>query len=203
MIDESRISRRLLIGGALTAIVAGSSGVALAIEQNVAKAYIEDTVGELLALLRTGGDAQGLATELRRIMETRSNLPLIAKYCAGRNWRDMNDDQQARYTEAFAHYISVTYAKLFSEYSGEPNISVGKTIDAGKKGVLVQSPLTTPDGRTIMVEWLVTDRAGPVQVVDIVLEGVSLAATQREEIGAMFDRRGGDPDSLIQTLSAA
>ncbi|MEM6662471.1 MAG: ABC transporter substrate-binding protein [Pseudomonadota bacterium] len=199
----SNVSRRGVLAGAAAIVAVGSGGIAHAISEDVAKAHIQQTVNDLLALLRMTGDAGQMATTLRGIMESRSNLPLLAKYCAGRNWRDMNDDQRSRYTEAFTHYISVTYARRFAEYSGEPKIEVGKAIDAGRKGMLVQSPLTLPDGRIIMVEWLVSDRSGTVEVVDIVLEGVSLAATQREEIGAMFDRRNGDADALIQHLASA
>ena len=46
------------------------------------------------------------------------------------------------------------------------------------------------DGRRVMVEWLVSDRGGRVEIIDLLIEGISMAATQREEIEAMIDKRG-------------
>ena len=112
----------------------------------------------------------------------------------------MNQRQQREYTDAFATYVSVTYSRRFDEYSGDPDISIGKTIDAGRKGILVESPINVPNGEAIAVEWLVSDRGGRVEIVDLVIEGISMAATQREEINAMLDKRGGDVDALIAHL---
>jgi phospholipid transport system substrate-binding protein len=52
------------------------------------------------------------------------------------------------------------------------------------------------------VEWLVTDQPGQVLIADIVIEGVSLLVTQREEIGGMLEARRGDVEKLIADLAA-
>jgi len=52
------------------------------------------------------------------------------------------------------------------------------------------------------VEWLVSDQPGHPVVADIVIEGVSLLITQREEIGGMLEARGGDVEKLIADLAA-
>jgi phospholipid transport system substrate-binding protein len=59
------------------------------------------------------------------------------------------------------------------------------------------------EGQPVVVEWLVSDRPGRVVIADIVIEGVSLLVTQREEIAAMLEKRGGDVDKLISDLAAA
>lgn len=198
------INRRNLLVGAAAMAAAMQGGVAqAAVSAADAKALIEETIKDILTFLNNPAPATTRVTELRGIMERRSNLPLIAKYCAGRSWRDMSDSQQQRYVDAFKHYISVTYARRFEEYSDSPKIVVGRAIDAGRKGMLVESPIVLGSGSRFAVEWLVTDRTGKIEVVDIVIEGISLAATQREEIGAMIDRRGGDVEQLINHLLEA
>lgn len=195
------LTRRTLLSALAGAAVLGGAGSALALTEDDARAHISATVDDLLKVLRTANGAPVGVPELREIMVQRANLPLIARFCAGRSWRDMNDGQQDRYVEAFIHYISVTYARRFNDFAGTPNITIGRTIDAGRKGMLVESPIAMPDGKRYAVEWLVSDRGGKVEIVDLVIEQVSLAATQREEIGAMLDKRGGDVDALIQALS--
>lgn len=194
------IIRRDFIAGGVFAAIAMTSVPALALSEDDAKAHVAKTLEDIRALLRQAGNGESRAPQLKTIMEKRANLPLLARFSAGRAWLEMNKDQQGEYTEAFSKYISVTYSRRFDEYSGDPNISVGRAIDAGRKGILVQSPIIVPNGEPIAVEWLVSDRGGRVEIVDLIIEGISMAATQREEIGAMLDKRGGDVDQLIAHL---
>ena len=137
-------------------------------------------------------------------MERRAALPQIARFAAGRVWREMSDEQQSRYVDAFSSYIARIYARRFGEYSGE-TVTLARAIDAGKKGILVQSVVSQPKGgQPVPVDWLVSDRAGgDAKIVDIIIEGVSMATTQREEISALFTNRGSDVDNLIEALKSA
>lgn len=192
--------RAVVIGAASAAALSGLPAWALSDDE--ARALVTKTIDELKALLRIPGSGESRAPELRRIMESRANMPLIAKFSAGRAWRDMSKDQQTRFTDAFAHSVSVTYARRFDEYSGDPKIELGRTLDAGKKGMLVATPIELPTSETVNVEWLVSDRAGATQIVDIVIEGISMAAQQREEIGAKFERRNNDVEALIRDMAS-
>lgn len=194
--------RQLLASLAATGAFAGA-GRAFALTEGEARALVEVTIRELKVLLREPGTGRSRAEQLRAIMETRANVPLLARFVAGRTWREMSDDQQQRFTAAYSKFLAITYSRRFDEYSGDPNINLGRTIDAGRKGMLVESPITPPSGPPIAVEWLVSDRGGKVEIVDIVIEGISMAATQRDEIGAMIDKRGGDVEALIADLTAA
>ncbi len=201
------LNRRTLLAGAVAgAGVATFLGAApaWAMAADQAKAVVQATIDEIIAMLRQPGPASSRASELRRIIETRGNVPQIAKFSAGRVWREMTPDQQQRFVDAFSHYLAVTYARRFDEYSGDdPGISLGRVIDAGNKGFLVESPIRQPQGEPIAVEWLVSDRGGRPEIVDLIIEGVSLATTQREEIGAKFQSRGQDVEALITDLAAA
>lgn len=200
-----RVNRRKLLAGGVAgmgmSMVSLMPFAALAVTEDQARAHIEATINELLALLRTPGDAASRAPRLRQIMETRANLPRVAQFAAGRIWREMSEDQQQRYLEAFASYVANIYSKQFSEYAGEPEISIGRVTDVGQRGFLVSTPTREKGGQSIDVSWLVSDRGGRVEIADIIIEGVSMVTTQREEIGAMFQRRGNDVEALIKALA--
>ncbi len=200
-----RVNRRgLLAGGVAGAalfLMSLIASPAWAMTADQAKQHVETTVNELVSLLKQPGSAASRAPELRRIMETRGNLPQIAQFSAGRVWREMSPEQQQRFVDAFSHYVANAYAKRFSEYSGNPDIYIGKVVDAGQKGFLVQSPIRQAGGQPVDVQWLVSDRGGKVQVIDIIIEGVSMATTQREEIASMFQRRDRNVDALIDSLA--
>ncbi|MEM6621833.1 MAG: ABC transporter substrate-binding protein [Pseudomonadota bacterium] len=193
---DRRSVMSLGIGGAALLAV----GPAFALTEDEARRHVEGTITELLGLLKDTTSVGAIAPKLRAIMETRSNMPQIARFSAGRVWLDMSDAQRSRYTDAFAHFVSVVYARQFVGFTGNPNIQISKILDAGRKGFLVQTPLISPSGTPLSVEWLISDRGGKVEVVDIVVEGISMAVTQREEIAAMFESRGGDIEQLIATL---
>ena len=196
------ISRRTLIAGLSGVALSAIAQPAMAVSKQAARSHIETTVREIVAILNKAAGGPVGAPALRKVMARRSNMARIAQFCAGRAWRDMNAGQRTRYIDAFAHYISVTYARRFNDFSGTPEITVGRIVDAGSKGVLVASPIAMPNGKRYGVEWLVSDRSGTVEIVDLVIERISLAATQRDEIGAMLDKRGGNIDALIKTLAS-
>lgn len=199
------LNRRAMLAACLAGTAMATIGVApaLALTAEQAKAHVQSTIDELMALLRQPGDAASRAPELRRIMETRVNLPQIARFSAGRVWREMTPEQQQRFVDAFSGYVAATYSRRFDEYAGNPDIYIGRAIDAGQKGFVVESPIRQAQGAPIAVDWLVSDRGGKVEIVDLIIEGVSMATTQREEISAKFQSRGQDVEALITDLAAA
>ena len=80
-------------------------------------------------------------------------------------------------------------------------LSLGRVIDAGRKGMLVKTSIIRTGEAPVVVEWLVTDRPGRVVIADIVIEGVSMLVTEREEIGGMLEARGGNVEKLIADLA--
>lgn len=189
------------------AVVAGSgvlmpAGVFAATEDQ-AKKVVRQAVDEVLALVTQPGASTEKAPKLRGIMEQYAAMPQIARFAAGPVWRQMSDSQQAAYVDAFSDYISRVYARRFQEYSGQ-TVSIDRAIDAGKKGILVESSVSQPQGAPVPVSWLVSDRAGgEPRIVDIIIEGVSLATTQRDEVGALYDRNAGNADKLIDALKSS
>lgn len=207
-----QIDRRGLLGGIAAGVAAGAiaglvPGPARALSADEASRFVESTIEEVAALLEAPGDAARRAAELRAIMEKRAAMPEIARFVAGRAWRTMSEEQQARFVEAFTGFISSVYARRFNEYAGEvpeKNLfTLGGVADAGQKGMLVRTRINRAGEAPVIVEWLVSDRPGRPVIADIVIEGVSLLITQRDEIGSMLDARRGDVDELIEHLAAA
>lgn len=194
--------RRLLQATGLSLVAAALAPAAAALDAEAARAHVRSAVDEVLALVKKDASTAQKAEELRAILDEYAALPQIARFAAGLAWRDMSGQQQERYTDAFAHYISVVYARRFQEYSGQ-TVDIGGVSDGGRRGLLVSSTVTQPQGDPVLVEWLVSDRPGRTVIADIVIEGVSMLVTQREEVGAMIEARGGDIDQLITDMKAA
>lgn len=203
--------RSILTGGTTLALGTGLSFAlpaafvtrpAYALSPDAARSHVEEAVEAVLSLVRASGDAASKASKLAAVLERYAAMPQIARFAAGLAWRDMNSAQQGQYTEAFLHFLSTVYARRFGEYAGQ-TVTVGGVSDSGKRGLTVSSTVSQSGGQPILVDWLVTDRPGRIVIADIVIEGVSLLITQREEIAAMLSARQGNIDKLIADLAAA
>ena len=97
--------------------------------------------------------------------------------------------------------MSRKYGKRFREFIGA-KIEVTKS-QKSKRGYLVDSNVTFKGKRPFLVQWQVSDASGRDRMFDIIIEGISMLRLEREEIGAMLDRRGGDINKLIAHLKSA
>jgi phospholipid transport system substrate-binding protein len=205
------IDRRNLLNQTALLLVAGAAlGLAPtlshALGEDQAAAHVQITINEVSALVDSNGDSASKALRLREIMEQRAAMPQIARFAAGTAWRSMDADQQTRFVAAFTKFVSGVYASRFQEYANAGKTAelfkIGHVIDAGRKGMLVKTTIVRTGATPMEVEWLVTDQPGRVLIADIVIEGVSLLVTQREEIGGMLEARRGDVEKLIADLTA-
>jgi len=204
-IDRRDVLKRMT----LAVIVAFTAGLApslsQALSEDEATAHVQVTINEVSALVDSLGDGDSKARGLLLVMERRAAMPQIARFAAGLSWRSMSDDQKARFVAAFGPFLSATYAGRFQDYAGAKNsaetFKMGRVIDAGRKGMLVKTEIQRAGEASVEVEWLVTDRPGRVVIADIVIEGISMLVTEREEIGGMLEARGGDVDKLITDLA--
>jgi phospholipid transport system substrate-binding protein len=201
--------RKLLNWTARVVIATAVSGVlptlSYALGENDATTHVQTTINEVSALVDSADDTAAKAARLRAIMEQRAAMPQIARFAAGTAWRGMDADQQARFVEAFTKFVSSVYASRFQEYASTgksaESFKVERVVDAGRKGMLVNTTIVRTGEAPVDVDWLVTDQPGKVLIADIVIEGVSLLVTQREEIGGMLEARRGDVERLISDLS--
>jgi len=178
---------------------------AQALDANAALAHVDATIEQILQLVRASRPRAETAKALREIFEQRTALPQLARFSAGRHWRQMSGGERARYTEGFSNYVAFVYAGHFREFKGDiadlrAVVHILGAEDAGAKGVLVRSEIRPTLDLGISVDWLVSDRSGKIAVSDLVVEGISLAVTQREIISAMLDARHGNVAGFIADL---
>ncbi len=172
---------------------------ARALEPSEAQGFVRALIDEATEIVRRDARGGARPEEFLRFLREKAALQAIARFTMGLNWRDMSDAQRARFVEAFEGYAARVYAARVGDYADQTIEIVGAQ-DAGRKGVLVRSLLKTPGAQDISVEWLVDDRSGAPQLVDLIAEGVSLSISQREEFAAMVEQRGGDIERFIADL---
>ncbi len=189
-------TRRLVLAGLA---LAAAPGAARAVGTDEAIAFVKELTGDLESILKRATPGEARVGEFLSLFRRTTALADIGRFTMGLNWREMNDAQKQRFLDAFERYAARVYVARIGDYTGQ-TIEVTGAQDVGRKGVLVKSLLKSPGEEDVAVEWLVNDRNGPLQLVDIVAEGVSLAIAQREEFASMVERRNGDIDEFIDDL---
>lgn len=200
----TRRTGRSLMGPVLILLLAVAFPVH-ALEKSVARDHVDATIGEIIQLIVDDRPRAETAQRLLDIVEKRASIDAVARFAAGRYWRGMSESQKAAFGRAFSRHVASIYAGYFRRYEGEVAdlrryVHIRGTEDAGPKGILVRTEVVPVKGVPISIDWLVSDRAGRVGVADLIVEGISMAITQREVVGAMLDARGGDIDQLVSDL---
>ena len=134
----------------------------------------------------------------RKMLNAKFEVKLLARFTLGRFWRRANEEQKKEYTNLFEDFIVKAYAARFADYKGE-NFVVGKIRNINERDNLVQSEVVLTDGRKIPVHWRVRN-GEEFKVVDVFVEGVSMAITQRDEFSSIINQSGGKIDGLLVAL---
>ncbi len=182
-----------------------TAGAAAALDTATAQRHVDETIDEIVQLVVDDPAAEEAASRLLQIVERRASIRQVAQFTAGRYWRGMSEPERAAFTDVLSRYLAGTYVKGFGQVTGSADelrrqVRMRGAEDVGRKGVLVRTEITPPGIAPIEVDWLVSDQSGRVEVADLIVEGISMAITQREVVGAMLEARGGDVDLLLRDL---
>ncbi len=185
---------------ALAALAAAAAAApARALSPDEASGFVQAVVDEATRIVDAADATNLRVDEFLALFRRTAALGDIGRFTMGPAWRAMSEAQRADFLAAFERYAARAYSSRLADVKGE-RMTVNGARDAGQRGVLVNSTLTQAGQAPIRVEWLVSDRGGAPQIVDIIAEGISISITQREEFAAMLERRGGDIDRFIADL---
>ncbi|MEX2648051.1 MAG: ABC transporter substrate-binding protein [Alphaproteobacteria bacterium] len=165
-----------------------------------ARRLIEALAGRALTTLRRGDiGLKQRESEFRAILGDGFDLDFIGRFVMGRHWRNATATQQEEYLALFREFVLMAYAARFGGYQGEAFVVVGAR-RASDKDVVVATEVTSPNGSPIGADWRVRVVDGRPRIIDVAVEGVSMALNQRQEFDAVVARHG--IDGLIAMLRA-
>jgi phospholipid transport system substrate-binding protein len=198
--NEAPTRRALLVGTA--ALIALAPLPAPAATTAQAEALVGQLSGELMQLVNSGRSEAQVFAGFESILSRYADMPAVAASVLGPPWRGASAGQKQAFVAAFQHYLARRYGKQFREYRNARIVVTGAR-DGGKAGILVTSRVVRPGQEDIAVDWQISDRSGRTRVVNLIIEGVSMLANERAQVGAILDARRGSIDGLIAQLNAA
>jgi phospholipid transport system substrate-binding protein len=152
-----------------------------------------------LEVLGNNVDPNLRVARFRQLFSEDFDVPGIARFVLGRYWHIATEPQRQEFVKVFADYIALAYSNRLAEYSGE-TLRVTGTRPASD-GSVVSSEILRPNGAPpAKVDWVLTPHGGTYKISDVVVEGVSMAVTQRSEFASVIQRNGGQVQGLITAL---
>lgn len=165
-----------------------------------AEQFVQNLGNSAIAIIaKSKSSGQPPIGQFTRLLNSNFDLPTIGRFVLGRYWREASPQQQDEYMSLFEDLIVRTYANRFQDYSGETFEVTGSQPTGNGRYTIVSSRIQRPGSQPIEVQWRVRN-GGDLRILDVIVEGVSLSVSQREEYAAVIQRNGGKIDALINSM---
>ena len=171
---------------------------ALPIEPDV---FIQSTVNRAADTLGGNKSKDERIAELKNIALDTVDITGIGLYSLGKHRKNLNDNQKKEYSEAFKEYFLNSFSSRLAEYSN-PIIEVNSKEKINDNYTIVSSVLAGTDKRPeIKIEWRIyTKNPDKPLIRDLIIEGLSLARTQKEEFNSIITGANDDINALLENL---
>lgn len=126
------------------------------------------------------------------------DVPTIARFVLGRYWRQATPAERQEFVRLFFQYTILTYSNRLGEYGGEHFQVTGSRPDGD--GSIVTSQIVHPNAAPTKVDWRLNWTDGTYKITDVIVDGISMAVTQRSEFASVIERHGGQLQGLLALL---
>jgi len=183
----------------LTLLFFSNSKISLSIEPDV---FIQSTVNRAADTLGGNYTKNERIEQLKQIAKETVDITGIGYYSLGSHRKNLNKDQLSNYKKAFEEYFLKSFSSRLAEYSN-PEIEVISKNKLNKNYTIVLSKLVATDSRPeVKIEWRVyTKNPDNLLIRDLIIEGLSLARTQKEEFSSIINSNDGKIDALLKNLT--
>ena len=138
----------------------------------------------------------------REIFNDNFDLPAIGRFVVGRYWRRASDEERKEFLTVFEDAMVQRFLPFFSEDNADLRLEFnGAKKDDRHKGMyIVDSVLPRDDAEPVRVAWRVRYKKAKPRILDIVIEGASMAITLRSEYSSFVKANGGQVSKLTESL---
>jgi phospholipid transport system substrate-binding protein len=172
------------------------SGIATADPAGFLRAFSGEAIAVLADERLSDEERDGA---FRRLFKTGFDVEVISRFVLGRYWRVASEQERREYRGLFEDFIIASYARRLNGYAGE-TLAVGAVRPLGETGAVVSSELRRREAPPVKVDWRLRRKDGTWRIVDLDVEGISLAVTQRSEFSAVIANAGGRVEGLLRKL---
>ncbi len=163
--------------------------------------FVQSTVNRASSILTKDIDKSKKIEELKLIAEETVDIKGIGLYTLGAARKTLSEEQKITYNKLFKNYFLKSFSSRLAEYTN-PEINVnGKEILNNNYTIVNSTLKATKDRPEIKIDWRIyTKKPDDPRIRDLIIEGLSLARTQKEEFSSILTSNNGDINSLFKVL---
>jgi phospholipid transport system substrate-binding protein len=164
-----------------------------------ARAAMQGTIDAVLRVLRTDADANARRTQIEQIAKQRFDFTTMSKLVLKRDWRRFSPAEQQDFVAEFTEYLSASYGTRIARYANEQVATLGAREEVNRD-VTVQTAIKGGQFDGATVDYRMRLLAGKWQVIDVVIEGISLVSNFRSQFAEVIAK--GGPQELLKRIKA-
>ena len=168
------------------------------IEPNI---FVQSTVNRASQILSDDISKSEKIEKLKQVANDTVDIKGIGFYTLGKYRKELSDVQKEKYNELFKTYFLKSFSSRLAEYTN-PKIDVQSQEKLNENYTIVSSILVATDARPeVKIQWRIyTKNPDKPMIRDLIIEGLSLARTQKEEFGSIIQSNDGNIESLFSSL---
>ena len=190
--------KKFLTFTAFLIIILSNISIVHSIEADI---FIQSTVNRAAKTLGGNLTKEERVEKLKNIAKETVDIKGIGSYSLGSYRKNLNDEQLKKYHKVFEEYFLKSFSSRLAEYSN-PEIEVNSKKKINENYTMVSSTLVSTNSRPeVKIDWRVyTKDPDNLLIRDLIIEGLSLARTQKEEFSSIIQGDDGDINGLFVTL---
>ena len=165
------------------------------------KEFVQSVANEASLILTKNSTKEQKIEKLKSIAKKSVDFRGIGYYSLGAHRKSLSDDKKKEYLNIFEKYFLKSFSSRLAEYT-DPKIRVDSQKKLNEKYTIVSSVLlATKEKPEVNIDWrIVTKNPDKPLIIDVVIEGVSLAKVQKEEFNSIIQSNDGDINALLTSL---
>ena len=168
---------------------------------NISSNFINDITSKASNILSSQDTMEVKIQELVKIGENSVDIDGIGFYTLGKHRKSLNEDQKDQFKKIFREYFLKSFSTRLVEYKKAKIVVISEDFKNEKYTIVKSKLLATSDRPEVSIDWRVyTKNPNKPLIRDLIIEGLSLARTQKEEFASILNSNDGDINALFKTL---
>ena len=168
---------------------------------NISSEFVNDITSKATDILSSKDTKELKMKQLIEIGENSVDIDGIGFYTLGKHRKNLNDDQKSEFLKIFREYFLKSFSTRLVEYKEAKIVVISEDIKNEKYTIVKSKLLATTERPEVSIDWRVyTKNPNKPLIRDLIIEGLSLARTQREEFNSIIMNNDGDVKALFTSL---
>ena len=196
------VSRRLALLFGFALLAAGAPAVP-ALAAGETAAVVADFGDHMLQMLN---DSQLSPAERQKrfgaLLDMDFDFAKIGRFVLGRYWQTATEEQKQEFAPVFRDYVVQSYSVRFGEFTGASFKVTGERPESPSSTIVSTTVMQRNSSTPAKVDWRVATDTGSAKITEVIVEGISMSLTHRQEFASLIERGGGGVAGLIAELKA-